>query len=81
MRLCGYTVVRFYGYAVLRLCGFAVVWLYGCKVLRLCCYGFIQSEVMMRIKKSVAFCHSGLRPGIQCKVLSCILCSFTGFRV
>ncbi len=30
-------------------------------------YGY---EVMIRIKKSVAFCHSGLRPGIQCNVLS-----------
>ena len=38
LRLCGYTVVWFYGYAVLRLYGcwggYTVVWFYGYTVVR-----------------------------------------------
>ena len=57
MGLCGYEVVRFYGYEVVRFYGYEVMRLCGCKVVRF--YGYAES------KKSVAFCHSGLRPGIQ----------------
>ena len=31
--------------------------------------------------KSVAFCHSGHRPGIQCAQFRCYKWMFTGFRV
>ena len=73
MRLCGYVVVRLCGcavmwlcgYGVLRLCGYAVMRFWGCEVVRLC--GYVES------KKFVAFCHSGLRPGIQKNMLFFII--------
>ena len=36
MRLCGCTVMRLYGHAVVRLCGCTVVRLYGYAVVRSC---------------------------------------------